>query len=103
MPPRSRPAVPTHAEALAVALSTLALGAVDDAAKRLAVGYAQAIDADPAALVKIGHMYLATLAALGLTPAARRAVVAGEVADDGRRPGDQLGKYRQRRQARGEA
>ena len=77
MPPRRRQAVPTHTRALAAALSALDLETVDDASKRLALEYAGQIDADPTVLVKIGSHYLAVLAALGLTPAARASLAKG--------------------------
>lgn len=72
---------------------------VDDAAKRLAVAYAEQIDADPAALVKVGHMYLATLAALGLTPAARASLAKGGAAGGGNPGADDLARLRAERAA----
>jgi len=96
MPPRRRQAVPTHTEALAAALSALDLETVDDATKRLALEYAGQIDGDPAVLVKIGSHYLAVLAALGLTPAARASLAKGGT--DGGTPGlDDLARLRAER------
>lgn len=102
MPPRRSSAVPSHAGALASALATVTLGPADDAAKRLALEYAQGLDSGTLELAKIGKDYLAVLAALGLTPAARKAAVSGKEAGGGEAAGDQLSKYRQRRAERGE-
>lgn len=99
MPPRRRQAVPSHTEALAGALAALDLETVDDAAKRLALGYAAMIDADATALQRVGSHYLAVLAALGLTPAARASLAKGGT--DGGTPGlDDLARLRADRAAR---
>jgi len=98
MPPRRRQSVPSHTEALAGALAALDLETVDDAAKRLALGYASMIDADATALQRIGSHYLAVLAALGLTPAARASLAKGGT--DGGTPGlDDLARLRAERSA----
>lgn len=57
------------------ALSALQLAASDLAAAELARHQAAAIDADPAALKRIGPQLLETLSELGLTPKARSAVI----------------------------
>lgn len=74
MTTRRRNAVPSHTEALAVALTAASLDDTDNATKRLALHYAAVLDADPDALPKIGRHYLDCLGALGLTPAARAAL-----------------------------
>jgi hypothetical protein len=73
--------VPPLSWALALAVDAANLTDQDAAAVALAEAYMARIDADPDSLVKIGHLVLPLLTALGLTPAARNAVKgAGPVA-----------------------
>lgn len=68
---------PSMCKALDDALRAADLDPVDRAAIVLAKHYAACLDADPAAIVKVGHMVLPVLTALGFTPAARKAVAKG--------------------------
>lgn len=68
------PRPPSMTRALATALRSAQLDDQDAAAVALAKAYAARIDSDPEALVKVGHLVLPVLTALGLTPAARKAV-----------------------------
>ena len=99
MPPRKSRSVPSHTEALAFALADLDLAVTDDAAKRLAVSYAQALDEMPGLLEKVGPQYLAVLAALGLTPVARAALAKGVPGAAPPAGSDQLARLRAERAA----
>ena len=83
--------------ALASALSSATLTAADGAARTLAETYARNIDAG-GDLSKLGPGFLATLAALGMTPAARAALAKKAAPHD--HGHDQLGKLRARNAAR---
>jgi hypothetical protein len=96
MSTRSRKAVPSHTEALAVALSAASLDDVDHATKRLALSYAAMLDADPEAIAKVGRHYLDCLGALGLTPAAR-AALAKLIPQTATAGSDDLSRLRQRK------
>ncbi len=65
------------AMALGRALKQVTLAREDDAAVALARSYARALDADPAALAKVGHRFLEVLVELGMTPKARASVMKG--------------------------
>jgi hypothetical protein len=90
---------PSISRALLVALKTAEHEPVDAAAVALAKAYAARLDDDPDALLKIGHMMLPVLTALGMTPAARRATAPKGATPDAPvvRPLDQL---RDRRRSR---
>ena len=68
---------PSMCRALDDALRSAQLEPSDRAAVVLAKHYAARLDADPDAIVKIGHMILPVLTALGMTPAARQALAKG--------------------------
>lgn len=75
----------------------------DDAAERVALGYATMLDElGDEMLPKIGAAYLVVLEALGLTPRARAAATRGQVtapAAAERNPADELRDRRNRRHA----
>lgn len=96
MAPRKPPSI---SRALASALRTAPVEPMDAATVALAKAYAARIDSDPDALLKIGHMMLPTLTALGMTPAARRAV-APRGATTGASRTSPLDELRKRRNAR---
>ncbi|WP_435582908.1 terminase small subunit [Amycolatopsis thermoflava] len=82
-PPRTSTAVYTATNAT---LRELKLGAEDKAGAALARRLAKAIDEESSGrtIAELGRALLATLDALGATPAARKAIVAkGGVLDDG--------------------
>jgi hypothetical protein len=90
----------TYVESLAASLRTIEpKNAADIAASRLAWGYAERLDEDPESLAKIGPLYLAVLTALGLTKAARDAVMKGGQpnASPGASPLDELRERRARK------
>lgn len=89
---------PTLAAAVRAALGTVENTPQDSGAVRLALTYAEAIDADRDQLAKLGPGLLSVLEALALTPRARAAVLGkGAPSASARTPLDQL---RERRRAR---
>lgn len=78
------------------ALRDVPLTPADKAAAELAIHYATAVDAGDVPLEKIGPPLLAALAALGMTPASRKALV--KEASSG--PTSPLDELRKRRAAR---
>lgn len=89
-------AMPSHGDALALALASLTLLPQDGAAVRLAHRYAELLDtADPDVAIRIGPAFLAVLESLAMTPRAR-ALLAGKggTASDGRSGMDELRRKR---------
>ena len=96
-----RNGVPSHTEALAVALANLTLTSADDAAKRLALHYAAGLDDGSLELPRVGKDYLAVLGSLGCTPASRAALTKGGAPGDRSDGGaDELSRLRERHAAR---
>jgi hypothetical protein len=89
----------TLTDAVRVALGTVENTAKDSGAVRLALVYAEAIDADPTQLGKLGPGLLGVLESLGLTPAARARLVGKGVAN-GTSTRTRLDELRERRRAR---
>lgn len=87
-----------YLDALNTALDHLDLQQVDGAAVQLARGYAEQLDGD-GDLVKLGPLLLATLGALGMTPAGRTAIL-GKGAPTREPPASPLDELRQRRERR---
>jgi hypothetical protein len=71
----------------------------DSGAVRLASVYAEAIDADPSQLAKLGPLLQSALETLGLTPKARAALT-GRGGGPGGAAQSELDKHRERRRAR---
>lgn len=92
---------PSLSRALSAALRETAGEKLDGATVALAKRYAAAIDEDPAQLARLGPLLLAALAALGMTPAARAAVVKGDAKGGGTvEPGSPVTDFRARAAAR---
>lgn len=85
-----------HASVTA-SLDALERDARDDAARALALTYAEQIDADPDLLTDLGPRLLAALDALGLTPKARTAITKGGAGAPATNPLDQLRARREHR------
>lgn len=71
------------AEALTSVLGGVTKKPQDAAVVRLAITYAEQLDADPELLVKLGPQFLAVLESLGMTPRARAAIMAKGGRNDG--------------------
>lgn len=102
------PRQPTHTSALRAALEDVKLKPADGAAVRLAYGYAKELDktacgecGGPEPISKVGPLLLATLTALGMTPAGRAGVTGKGVTSDTPAGVSPLDELRQRRTARG--
>ena len=92
---------PTLAAAVSAALEDLTTQAKDRAAARLAVVYAEAIDADPAQLGKLGGGLLAVLESLGMSPRSRAAILGKHRGGGQDAPArSRLDELRKRRRAR---
>jgi ABC-type tungstate transport system permease subunit len=89
----------TYTSALRRSLAALEAGPVDAAVVRLATGYAKALDDDSGLLDQLGPKLLATLTALGMTPAAR-AMATGKGVGSGSTGTGPLDELRARRAAR---
>lgn len=89
----------TLTDAVRAALVTVENTGRDGGAVRLALVYAEAIDADPAQLAKLGAGLLAVLESLALTPAARARLL-GKGVVKGASARTRLDELRERRRAR---
>ena len=90
---------PTYTSALRSALAGLPQQPADKAAVRLAYGYAQTLDDDPAQIGKVGPLLLACLTTLAMTPAGRAAII-GKGEQRGQPTASPLDELRARRAAR---
>lgn len=88
----------TLSDAVTAALGDLEIVPKDGGTVRLALVYAEAIDADPAQLSKLGPGLLSVLEALAMTPKARASILGKGVKDAP--PRSRLDELRERRRAR---